>query len=335
MDENPRKSLARTGLEAVCMIAALLLYLLSLSGLSEMGHSDAAGNALSSAFAVAVEFLLWLPLTAFVALRCRSAKQGLLLAVGVTMCLAGMIVSIWAIDLVQRPGWARIAPTALPPLALLYGFWVRFGAAWPALPRKLALAAFVGLAAAASLPVLIAQQSWDAAAPDRERTYRKAETDYQRQEAQAAAQREAEFRALGPDSRLEQHFTWLHSDHEEEALAMIRALPSRQADAVRLLDDRETELFEFRRMPEFGLTATPELCRSYRRRIVGKLTEFPAGDPQLNDNAVELATYADNFRWLHANGCPMADLAAREATLLRRHPNEEAHADAATFDAIR
>lgn len=333
MDQDQRKSLAWTGLEAACLIAALLLYLLSLSGMASRGQSDPAGNALQAAFDVAVEFLLWLPLTAFVALRAR--RHGTLLAVGVVLCLAGMVLSIWALGLLDQGRWVRLAPTALPPLVMLYGLWAPFGARWPPLWRKLVLAAFIGLGAAASVSVLVAQQRWDAAAPERAAAYEKTQADYRRQEAEAAAQREAEFRALGPGSRLEQFFTWLHSDHEEEALAMIRALPSRQADAVRLLDDGDTELFEFRRMPEFGLTATSELCQSYRRRIAGKLAGFDPNDPNTNDIATELATYIDNFRWLHANGCNMADLAAREAAALRRHPNDGARADAAMFDAIR
>lgn len=333
MDENRKKSLAWTGLEAACLIAALLLYLLSLSGMASRGQSDPAGNALQGAFDVAVEFLLWLPLTAFVALRAR--RQGTLLAVGVVLCLAGMVFSIWALGLLDQGRWVRIAPTALPPLVMLYGIWAPFGAKGPPLWRKLALAAFVALAGAAALLVIVEQHRWDMAEPQRMAAAEKAVADSQRQEADAAAQREAEFRALGPDSRLEQLFAWLMTEHEEEALAKIRALPSRQADAVRLLDDRATELFEFRRMPEFGLTATPALCQSYRRRIAGKLAEFAPNDPQLNDNAVELATYIDNFRWLRANGCSMSDLAAREASLLRRHPNDGARADAAIFDAIR
>jgi hypothetical protein len=328
--EHRSKVTVWTGLEAACLIAAFLLYLLSLSGMASRGQSDPAGNAMEAGFAVILEFLLWLPLSAFVALRCRN--QGLLLAIGLVLCLGGTIVSIWALGLLASVSWVGIAPIALPPLAVLYGIGARLGA--KALPRlrRAALIAIVGLAAAAAVPVFVAQQMWDMAAPERAAAMEKAEADAERQEADAAARREAEFAALGPDSRLEQLIAFLMTEHEEEALAKIRALHSRQADIVRLLDSG-TELFEFRRMPEFGLAVTPELCRSYRRRIEAKLRS--PGDATLDDNAVELATYVDNYRWLHGNGCGMADLAARTAASLRRHPNDSVRADAATFDSIR
>ena len=249
---------------------------------------------------------------------------------GLALCLAGMIFSIWAAGLMRTPSWVRITPTALPPLALLYGIWVPFGATWPARGRRLALIAFIGLAAAAALPVIIEQRRWDAAAPEREAAMNRAVAE----EGDFAARYEAEFRALGPDSRLEQFFPFLGGEHDAEAIVRIRALRSAQADAVRLLDGDTTELYEFRRMPEFGLSVTPELCASYRRRIARKLAGLGPGDPDANAIA-ELATYIENFRWLHGNGCSMADQAAQVAAQMRRHPMDSVRADSALFEAIR
>ena len=323
--EDQPKSVAWTWVQAAILVPALLLYLLSLPAVAGLGQSDRIGNSVQSVFAGAVMFLLWLLVAAFVALSCRRSKA--LLAVGMVLCLYGLAISI-ATTAMANPGPARITPAVLPLVALVYAVWVRFATDWPWPWRLLSLAGFFFLTFAAAAPFHIEEARWEAAAPQREAEYRKVEEEARRAEAEQAAQREAEYWALGLDSRLEQFFPWVGGEHDDAVMAMIRNLHSRQADAVRLLD-AGTELPEFRRMPEFGLAATPELCASYRRRIERKLAE------NSNDTAVELATYVDNFRWLHANSCPMADLAAREAALLRRHPNDGVRADAATFDAIR
>jgi hypothetical protein len=322
--------LVPTLVEIFCLLAAILIYLLSLAGISSLGGSDSLGNSLSSAFAVVVEFVLWLPILAFIALSCRAGRQsGNVLAVGLVLGVVAMVLCLWAIGLMERPNWVRITPAALPPLALLFGAWARFSGRWPTLWRRLSAGAFLLLFAAGIAPVFVEQQRQDAAAPAREAARQKVEADYARSEAEAKARYEAEFHALGSDSRLEQLLPYVMSEFETQALAKIRSLSSRQADAVRLLDGG-AELSDFRRLPEYNIEATPELCRAYRARIDSKIGEFSPTDPG-NDPSVELETHFDVIRWFQANGCDMASQAARIANMLRRHPNDWVRSRAAEF----
>lgn len=324
-----------TALEIVLLASAALLYVFGLLSISTLGGSDPAGNALEAAFVTVVFFLLWLPLIALVALCCRRPRRsGKVLAIGMVMCLVGAVTSVWSIEFLRNASWVRIAPTILPPLALLFGVWARFGADGSPQRRAWALGGFTAMTAAAAAPVPIEAHRWQAAAPEREAEWRRQEAERARQEAEAAAQRARELRALGPDSRLEQVLVFRATELEEEAIAKIRTLRSASADAVRLLDGG-TELFEFRRLPDFGIPVTPALCASYRRRIESTIVERDPAHPDLLLNAAELVTYIDNFRWFHGNGCNMSDLAARTAALLRRHPNELLQADGAMFEEIR
>ena len=336
--EGERRAFASTWVEAVCVVAALILLVVSLMALSQLGGSDPLSRSLSSTVAAIALFLLWMPIFAFVALRCRGAKLGGLLAVGMVVCGVGLIFSLMAIAVMETPNWVRITPVALSLLALLYGFWAPFAAPWPVPWRRVATLGFLALAAVATVPVFVEEQRLAALAPARaaaaEKAEAQAQAEYRRSEAEFAAQREAQYRSLGPDSRLEQFFTFLLSDRAAETIAKIRTVRSRQADAVHLLDG-DAELYHFQRMPEFGLEATPELCRAYRARIARKLTQPDPNNPNPNDVAVELSGYIDDFRWLDANGCDMADLAAQVRDRLRRHPNEYARSQAAPFEEIR
>jgi len=317
--------------EIFCLLAAILIYLLSLSGISSLGGSDSLGNSLSSAFTVFVEFVLWLPILAFVALSCRAGRQsGRVLAAGLVVGIVAMVLCLWAIGLMERPNWVRITPTAMPPLALLLGVWARFSGRWPTLWRRLSAGAFLLLFAAGIAPVFVEQQRQDAAAPAREAERQKQEADYARSEAEARARYETEFHALGPDSRLEQLLPYVMSEFETEALAKVRSLNSRQADAVRLLDGG-AELSDFRRLPDYNIEANPELCRAYRARIDAKIGEFSPSNPG-NDPSVELETHFDVIRWFQENGCDMAPQATQIAAMLRRHPNEWVRSRAAEFE---
>ena len=320
-----------TCVEIGLLLAVCLLYALTLSSFSGLGRSDAAGNALSEAFAFFLQVLLWIGLLAFVTMAAR--RRGELIAAGLVLCAAGFVLGTWSVDFVQAQPSARITPLALPPIALLFGTWARFAGAWPRRWQVAAIVAFAAAAVAAALPFILAQQRWEAAAPAREAERQRFEAEGRREEAARAAQFEAEFRALGPDSRLEQFFLYLGGEHDAEAIAKIQALPSRQADAVRLLE-RGHFLPDLRRLAEFGLTAGPDLCHAFHRRIDAKLAAFDPRDPGTFDEISELDTYEEAYAWLHRHGCDMSARLRRLAAGLRRHPNDYLRSRSAVFEAL-
>ncbi len=71
-------SIGLTVVEAVCLVAAGLVYFVSLGVISGLGShvgGDPATEGLDEFFAGIVIFLLWLPLAAFVSLACRVRRQ--------------------------------------------------------------------------------------------------------------------------------------------------------------------------------------------------------------------------------------------------------------------
>lgn len=333
--EEQQPSIGRTWLEAGCAVAAILLYLLSLSAMSGLGQSDTLGNSLQSAFVSLVMFLLWCALGAFVGLGGRTGRQSGGVALGgLLLCAAGMIMSIAAVSIADDASLARITPIAMPPLALLFGIWARFSAGWPRRARRLSGFAFVAAAAAAIAAVPIAQQRWEAAAPEREAAARRAEAEMRRQEAEAAEARERQFKALGPASRLDDFLYFVHAGDERrraQALAILATSRTRQADAVRLIDaDR---LIELDALWEFDLEVTPELCRSYGGALTRFLDSYPPSDPSYSSIVLDLSQQIRNIEWLMTEGCDLSAPVTRLAAMARA-PNMQSRNFAARLEAL-
>jgi len=321
-------------LEIGVFVPVALFYLLSLSMTAALGGSDSLGNSLSSSFAILSELVLWIGLGAFVTLTCRGAGLSVaMIAIGATLGLFGAYACLVAVGLLPEQEAARITLILVPPLVAAFGIWARLSADHPQRYRRLAVAGFALLGAGALAPALVEQQKWEAAAPERQAEQERLEAEYRRGEAEAAARIEGEFRALGPDSRLEQFFPHLGGDHDAEAIAKIRSARSRQADAVRLLDGG-IELYEMFRMSEFGLEVEPELCRAFRAAVDRRIAGFDANDPNTFVLPIEAGGHLETFRWLHGGGCDMSSQARRVAAQLRAHPNADVQSDAVPFEAM-
>ena len=149
-------------------------------------------------------------------------------------------IAVWmANDAYARGDASAIwVAVALPPLFALYALWARLPALHTPFRAGVTSAVFGAVIAFFTLAPLVAATR--AALPDPERDARleaagKAQEEQRAREQQAQLDRqEAEFANLGPDSPLEDYLIYLSSmTYEERALAGIRQVKNRQADAMR------------------------------------------------------------------------------------------------------
>lgn len=295
------------------LAVAAALYLLCALMINDLGASDGVGNSLTSFFATLAAFLLWLPLGAFVALSCAQGRMpGRAVAAVTASLILAAFASAWATGQMGRPGWLAVSPLLLPPLAVAFALWAK-GYAGIAVPlRKGAAAAFAVAALALMLPPLVNHIRM---APIRARELAEAERYYaeeQRRAEAAARAREARFRSLGPDSRLDDYLPFLGAAEASgpAAVAGARLLRTRQADAERLIRELPS-LEQLVRMHELDLAPSPPLCDSYRARMDAGLAELV---PQNADWASTLAMFRDqlpNLGWLTAGGCDLRPQIAR------------------------
>lgn len=302
------------------LVAALLLsaglYLFVAVAISEFGQSDAAGNGMAQGFAFLAMLALWLPLGLFVLLACiRARVGGAVIAGALLLLITAAMASLTAITLARRPDWLAISPYALPPFVALFGLWMLFQTRRPATLR---LAAFAVAGIALMMPAAIGKWQWDAGAPQRAADMARAQAEHERAQAEEERAYEARFRALGPQSRLDDYLDFLAGPFAGETLAGIRALPSRTADAARMLRDG-ADLYEFERLHEFDLDAAGPLCDAYRARLDGQLAEANPARPGWREVPGSLRQQMENLRWFAGQGCDLSaqlrNLAAAEGML--------------------
>lgn len=301
---------AGKGCLGASLVTAGLLYAVMLLFIADLGNSDAAGRALTTLGTMLVTLLVWGALGAFTLLGARQAGlRGGAIFAALLFVAVSAAASLWAIDLMSRPEWIRITPILLPLVAVAF-VWTMTQIPEPR--RRLTIGC--GLA-------VIAAILW--VPPFLDHRFERAElAELRQEEAAEHARQEAEFRALlVPESRLDQLLPYLQyePDQRNAALAMIRRLNSRQADAVRLLGEGRIELIELAELHDFNLTVTPELCRNYGSAIERTARAAEPGA------AMQLDQQDGNMRWLVGSGCDLSQPLTFAAGRVRAGPDAAFH----------
>ena len=123
------------------------------------------------------------------------------------------------------------------------------------------------------------------------------------------------------------------SERRDRTLAAIRRLPTRRADAVRLIDGG-TSLFGLFELHAFDLEPTPQLCRAYRRSLDGLVDTLAPGTAGSDRAPMELSQQISNLTWLRANGCDLSTPLGRAAMLLRQQDGDDGPALANSLDEV-
>jgi hypothetical protein len=258
------------------LVLAGLLYAPMMGCFIDAPNSDAFGRGLAQAYGAILAGMLWLVLAALLIIAAVKGRMPLWARVGAVVLWPLSCIAVWMAADAHAAGdrSAIWVPVLLPPLIALYALWARLPALHVTFRAGLTSIVLGGAIAFLSLAPLVAAHR--AALPDPARDARlaelaKAEEERMAKERQAAYDREeGQFASLGPDSPLEAYLIYLSSmAYGERALAGVRQVKNRQADAILLL--RQGRLLDLRQLWQFDVAPTgralPSLrCGACRRR---------------------------------------------------------------------
>jgi len=301
MADTVKASTAGLAAGIVLSVLACLLWVMSLAAASDLGGSDAAGNALAQAYTAFGLIALWLLLAIllFIAWLNGAMPWPAAVAAVILLPLSGFAV-LDAVDLLARPDeppylWPLVVPALAPPLMIASAIWALLPQWRPALPAPIVAPAVWGGVLIVSLAIIPLQQQ-------RARVI----------EAAIAAQQkyDADLAKVAPDAPLWEWTPFLNTRNEvkkDEVIERMRKLDRRQADAELMLarDD-----FPLGLLGRIDLMPTPSLCdkarAELRQRAEALVLKNPGSKPYV-DIAMTVGNALAAMRWLVGYGCACND----------------------------
>jgi hypothetical protein len=294
----------------VLLVLAALLYAAMLGCIADAPDADAFGQAIVLLYAAFLGVVLWLVLAALLLIAVARGRMPLWATLAMVVLWPLSAVAIFmAGDAYSRGDPSAIWVLAfLPPLFALYALWARLPALHATFRAGTTSAVFAGaIAILAVTPMVTATR---AALPDPARDARLAEAgrvqeERMAKERQAALDRqEAQFASLGPDSALADYLIYLSSmAYGERALAGIRQLKNRQADAALLL--QQGRISDLRDLWSFDVAPTAELCQAYGAALAAAAGNVTKARSDYLSAATDLELQMPNMKWLIANRCDL------------------------------
>jgi hypothetical protein len=294
----------------ILLVLAAVLYAAMMSCLVDAPNSDAFGRGLALAYGAILGTALWIILAVLLIIAAVNGRMPVWAILGLVVLVPLSCIVMWfAGDAYARGDSSAIWVAALlPPLFALYALWARLPALhtiFRAVPTSAVLGAAIAYLSVAPLVAMTR-----AALPDPVRDARleeagKAQEEQRAQEGQAARDREeAQFASLDPDSPLANYLIYLSSmAYGERALAGIRQVRNRQADAVLLL--LQGRLADLRGLWGFDVAPTAELCQAYAAALAGAAGKVTKARTDYLMTATDLELQLPNMKWLAANRCDL------------------------------
>ena len=293
------------------LVLAGLLYAPMMGCFIDAPNSDAFGRGLAQAYGAILAGMLWLVLAALLIIAAVKGRMPLWARVGAVVLWPLSCIAVWMAADAHAAGdrSAIWVPVLLPPLIALYALWARLPALHVTFRAGLTSIVLGGAIAFLSLAPLVAAHR--AALPDPARDARlaelaKAEEERMAKERQAAYDREeGQFASLGPDSPLETYLIYLSSmAYGERALAGVRQVKNRQADAILLL--RQGRLLDLRQLWQFDVAPTVELCQAYDAALAAGAGKVTKARSDYLMTAIELELQLPNLTWLIGKHCDLS-----------------------------
>jgi hypothetical protein len=284
---------------AGCVLAGLALpvWVFVLAVLSDLGGSDAAGNAMAGAYAGIAVILLWVLLAIALLIAFLAGETPRWAGVvALILAPASAAASFVAVELLAHPQepphlWPLVAPAAAPPLILFFCLWALLPPLRSALPGRfvplLAWAA-VGLAAIAIIPMQTERERAQARAMA-------AEHDY-----------DIRFAGLAADAPLWALTPFLQTRNAvsiDRVLARMRSRDKRQEEAELMLARGD---FPLGYLGRIDLEPTPSLCEKARALLRQQVKPLAPNEPDREPYSKVAAPVGDALaamRWLVGYGC--------------------------------
>jgi hypothetical protein len=350
MDKAERRG-ATTAAVLIPLIPAALFYALILPGLADLyktpfgngGGEARLAEGLLQLWLIGTGGLLWVMLGVQLWVgRNASGVPAWGRTVILPLYLLSGVAAVFAVATMCSyvGGWSGLVPVLLPPLTALYGTW----AGLERLHRRPrpeiacgALLTLIALLIVAAVPLALLDQiqaPGNAARLEAKRDAKRAKEAAELQ--QAIAEDRVRYQNLTADSPLRDYLRYASYDDEEDMIARMRLVKSRQGDAAALLNDSRILRLTF--LWRLDLAVTPELCTAYdvalSKMIDGDVSVPGAWYRNVVDHFEE---QLPNIKWLAAGGCNLnAGLDAAYAPLrfFIEHSNRQYEPEVAHWEQL-
>jgi hypothetical protein len=278
-------------------IACVLCWLLLLPGSNGLAGSDAAGNAMSQAFAAIFVVVLWVLLAALTILAWAKGDMPTPAAIAALVLVpVSGVATLGALDLLAAPReppflWPVVVPACAPPLIVAFCLWSII----PQWRAKIPAAVASGIVWGGVLALCLSVGVMDSI-----------RAGARQHEAAALDKRHADLAAVPANAPLWEWTRFLGRGvyGENEVVRTIRGLDRRQAEAEIMLERGDFPLFYLGR---FDLDPTPAICEKARamlaKRVAPLLAETPNSRPYA-DVRDEVSGALAAMQWLVGYDCP-------------------------------
>jgi len=279
----------------------LLFWIAQLPGLSSMGGSDAAGNAISQALAALSVGALWLALAVLMLLACAKGEMPKAAAVAALVLVpASGVAAFMAADLLATPHlapfrWPILIPALVPPLIVAFSLWALLPPLRKAIPAPIAAGVTWGATLLLCLAMFPMQQARQRVVGD---------IIAKREKADAA------YAALPADAPLWDLAPFLDAPNQITVNAVVdrmRARANRQSEAETMLARGD---FPLRYLGRIDLDPTPVVCEKaralLRQRAASLASPKPGTEPYLKIFG-EVNDAIAAMRWLVGYDCSCND----------------------------
>lgn len=308
---------------------AVLVWVGVIATAATINDSDAAGNGLSYSLGVLMAIGLWVLLAALlisIGVRGLIPRAGVLAAV--ILVPASGAAAVAAFNLLREraapSGWPIIIPALVPALIFVYVLWASLPGIRAMLPDPIATGIVWGAAlilAMAPWPLVNARSR--AGEEQRARVEAEGRAEEARQREAAERENREKFEKLTPESPLWEWMLLTVGDNEyrDRALEGARHLKRRQGDAEEMLANGHD--FPLRELPRLDLEVTPKFCELSRAFLIRHAeawrTTVP-NPPAFAVRAESIERYLPAMEWLQGHGCDLAAQVAALEVTVRGYP---------------
>jgi hypothetical protein len=317
-----------TVVAGILLVITLLLWAAVVANCVTLNSSDAAGNALSSAYGVFMVIGLWILLGILLLV---SGSKGTTpgwnkIAAFILVPASGMATLVSMSLMSGHPSvrWPLLLPILAPPLLISFALWNYLPGLRSAIPATYADPVTWGALLVLSLLPLPALRTRDREARvRRQRIDTESTAEESRRQAIKDQENLANFQKLTPQSHLWDYmpFTWDNNPLREQALEKARSLPTRQTDAEQMLSDRHG--FPLLEIQDLNLSPTPTFCSQAEAFLVKHAEDWRTtvpSPPSYEARAPEIEKYLGAMGWLRANGCDLTAVLQATEAMVRGYP---------------
>jgi hypothetical protein len=300
-----------TILSGILLALAFLLWIALAGNLATITQNDSASRGLSMAFGALTAIAIWLLLAVVLVMGgVRHGFPPMAKTAALVLHPLSCVSAVLAITMLENrflPRWPILTPLVAPLVIAAFAVWIFSPRmrAWKS-PEKATLTAWGAVLVLTLAPLPLFAMSSKLINERAEEARRSAETALADQEEAERQQNLAGFKRLTPDSHLREwaKFTRSVNPLRDQALEGIRGLARRQADAERMLDERND--FPVLELPHLALEPTPPLCekaRKFMRGYAASSRPRTASPPPYSIVETKLELYLPAIEWLSARGC--------------------------------